>query len=71
MMLNAFTDVSVQPVGFPIIWTGDYVGIIKRGLPGGYLYPTWTQPIQTASSCVACNNGYYNDGRVMGARVLP
>jgi hypothetical protein len=38
---------------------GDYIGIIKRGLPGGYLFPTWARPVQTPASgaaCVPCNS---------------
>ena len=33
---------------------GDYVGIVQRGFPGGYLFPTWAQPVVTSASCVSC-----------------
>jgi hypothetical protein len=49
---------------------GDYIGIIKRGLPGGYLFPTWSKPVQTASSCVSCESTSYALG-IFGTQVIP
>jgi hypothetical protein len=36
-----------SPSGGP----GDYIGIIKSGIPGGYLFPTWSQGLVTSASC--------------------
>src|SRR5439155_19492042 len=51
---------------------GDYVGAIKRGLPGGYLFPTWTQPITTtyANACIPCQSLKKNVA-IFGTRVTP
>jgi len=51
---------------------GDYWGIIKRGLPGGSLYPTWTQPtpITNGTSCVSCLGSQWSMG-VVGQQVTP
>ena len=50
---------------------GDYWGIIKRGLPGGSLYPTWTQPIpMTSGTCVSCLGSQWSMA-VMGQQVTP
>jgi hypothetical protein len=49
---------------------GDYVAAIKRGLPGGYLFPTWSQPVPGPASCSKCQGRTYNT-RGLGAPVLP
>jgi hypothetical protein len=50
---------------------GDYVGIVKRGLPGGYLYPSWSEPVASSAACpVTCNGTSYSLG-TFAARVLP
>ncbi len=49
---------------------GDYVGAVKRGLPGGYLFPTWAQPVPTSASCVSCQTQQWSLA-VYGATVLP
>jgi hypothetical protein len=41
---------------FGIHGIGDYIGIIKRGLPGGYLFPTWAEPVATSATCVQCGS---------------
>jgi len=71
----------VQPVGvidgpFPIMHLpqasglGDYVGIVKRGLPGGYLFPTWARPEKTSELCTLCQGGRYRK-RIYATRILP
>jgi len=50
---------------------GDYVGIIKRGLAGGYLFPSWSLSTQTTDTgCVACEGAYWSLA-THGARVSP
>ncbi len=53
---------------------GDYVEDIPGGLPGGYLYPSWTEPVVTSSppsaACPTCF-GAARSLRVMGVRVAP
>ena len=49
---------------------GDYWGIPKGGLPGGDLFPTWTQPVQTTATCVKCQ-GVENSLGIFGTRVTP
>jgi hypothetical protein len=49
---------------------GDYVAAIKRGISGGYLFPTWGQPVTstgTVSPCVQCQGSWYRL-RVQGTR---
>ncbi len=70
LMLTTSTPVIVQGTAFPSFNIGDYIDVIKRGLPGGYLYPTWQQPVTDATACFSCNGVSYNS-RIMGARVLP
>jgi hypothetical protein len=49
---------------------GDYIGIIKRGLPGGYFFPTWARPVTTSATCVACQ-GSQQSLAIFGTQVLP
>lgn len=51
-----------------------YNGIVKGGLPGGYLYPSWTEPVPTSSNsgdCLKCQTNQRYNRRIMAARVLP
>jgi hypothetical protein len=48
---------------------GDYVGIVKEGLPGGYLYPSWSQPVNSSASCVSCQ-GAQRSLAIFATRVL-
>ena len=48
-----------------------YNGIVQRGLPGGYLFPVWAQPVQTtATNCIYCQGSYWSNPSY-GTRVLP
>lgn len=53
-------------------WLGDYVGIVRRGLPGGYLFATWAEPIITSggSPCPMCLGDRWSN-RIRGVRVHP
>ena len=50
---------------------GDYVGIVRRGIPGGTLFPSWAEPIvTTGGGCSSCLGSSYGE-RVMGVTVTP
>lgn len=51
---------------------GDYVEIVRRGLPGGYLFPSWNEPVALNPGlfCRACQGVEYSN-RAMAARVTP
>ena len=76
--LGGGTRYSVGPFtsAFPVIrfqtaaGLGDYVGIIRTGLPGGYLFPSWAEPVATSAVCRTCQGVSYSN-RVMGVRVTP
>jgi hypothetical protein len=58
---------------YPGASMGDYVLNAKGRLPGGFLYPTWAQPVPTAGTgdhCAPCQGTNYQL-RVMGNTVLP
>ncbi len=61
---------------FPTLFKGgaDYVGIIKRGLPGGDLFPTWHRAALSSGACATCNAatppGPYALG-IFGVNVTP
>jgi hypothetical protein len=50
----------------------DYVGIVKRGLPGGSLFPTWHQAKASSGigPCISCQTTNYAVG-IFGAQVIP
>jgi len=61
--------------GFPTLKAGgaDYVGIVKRGLPGGSLFPTWHRAVPstgTNSGCVSCLGANYSVA-IYGSQVTP
>ncbi len=62
--------------GFPTLQVGgaDYVGIIKRGLPGGTLFPTWHRavPFSGSGNCISCSaaGGQYSLA-IYGSQVTP
>ncbi len=60
--------------GFPTvrIQGADYIGIVKRGLPGGSLYPTWHQPKVSSGigPCIVCSGQSYAVG-TFGSQVVP
>jgi len=47
-----------------------YTGAIQGGLPGGYLFPTWAEPVATSVVCRSCQGTQYNL-RYKGTRVIP
>ena len=49
---------------------GDYVGTLEQGLPEGYLFGTWSEPVETEAECVPCLNDTYSL-RVVGTQILP
>jgi len=64
----AFPTIRTGASGYGL---GDYIEDLHGGLPGGYLYPTWSQPIATSGGgCPYCL-GSNQSLRVMGARVTP
>ena len=74
LFLTSQRPVLLSPQPFPTfggtVVLGDYVAAIRRGLPGGYLFPTWSQPVQTGASCSKCRSASWNT-RILGAPVLP
>lgn len=59
--------------GFPTFsWMGDYIGIVRRGLPSGYLFATWAEPEPTEGGypCPACLGKRWSN-RIRGVRVHP
>jgi hypothetical protein len=61
--------------GFPTVSTSgqDYVGIVKRGLPGGNLFPSWHREVVTSGSgpgCLSCLGTTYTSA-IYGEQVIP
>jgi len=61
--------------GFPTLKLegADYVGIVKRGLPGGSLFPTWHRAVSTSGAgfgCAYCLGGTRTLA-IYGAEVVP
>jgi hypothetical protein len=56
---------------FPTWTTGDYVGAIRRGLPGGYLFPTWLQMQSSPATCAVQCSGQGYQPQILGTEVLP
>jgi hypothetical protein len=66
---------NVLDDGFPTLRTygADYVGIVKRGFPGGILLPTWHRPVVSTGTnygCVMCGGTKYSRG-IFAEQVTP
>jgi hypothetical protein len=51
----------------------DYVGIVRRGLPGGYFFPTWHRAVGTTASgdgCATCL-GASHTLAIYASRIIP
>lgn len=60
---------------FPMMdGVGDYAASLDNGLPGGFLFPTWAQPVVSSASgepCKTCPDGNNYSMQITAAMVRP